>query len=801
MSFWRQLTSAARRLRFQPGFAAAAIGTLALGIAAPTALFAVVNATLLAPLPYPRYQDLYTLRTYMTDGRFTNGGVANEELNQLLRIAPAISASANVMRVEDAIVTDGDARQVSSFAVFSPGFFELAGLPMAAGSAFALEDFNRGAARRVVLSQRLWATMFSADPRIVGSTIRLGSGSAQVAGVAAAAFDLPHDADLWVNRYQQENIGHSFTAYIRLQPGATAATIASPLAQVFTTLAKKYPDQEQNRAFVVHSLRDDVLGQVKPIIVMAFVATALLWLLALVNVANLWLARGTARGREMAVRSALGASRWNLAAQLLAESLVIAAVAATVGFGVVYASVRLMARLGAELPRVAELAFTPQVFLFGVLAMGIAGALVALAPIALVGDGGLSSAMKEGGRSGTQNRATQRLLGAMIAGEVMLAIALVAGAGRLLVSIDHLLAIDPGFVSDGRLVADVLLPREYFGPRAVIWAADTRERLLAAGADRVAFASAVPLGREWDTTILVDILGRPTAPENRPNARLRTVSPEFFDVIGARVVAGRGFTNDDRRETERALVVSQTWAKRFLPGLDPLRERIAVGGFDSSLTADEQRAQALPIVGVVSDVQYTDVMQPDEPVLDFVYAQAPVLRASIVITTSDGHPERHSAAFRNAIRSADSAVPVETSLLAASTSRSVAWSRVGLFLMTAFGVMALVLAAVGIFGVTSFVVGQRRPELAVRMALGSSRMAVFGLVLRYGGQLAAVGAVLGLAVSWWSGRLLEKYLFQVRAENVAVIGGSIVVVLLVTLVAMLQPARDGARSALQDLLR
>ncbi len=319
----RELTVAVRRLRHNPSFFFAAVITLAVGVAASTALFAVVNATLLRPLPYPRAQDIYAVRTTMTDGRFTIGLVASEEMSELRRATDAIGASALVQRRDDTLLTETSAQQVTSFGV-SEEFFELFAVPMAAGRAFVADDFAAAQRSRVILSTKSWRTLFGASPDVVGRTIRFAGGSALVVGVAGAAFDVPRDADLWFAQHNQDSIGHAFDAFVRFKPGRTPESISAAMPAMWNGLAKKYPDQARNRVFVMRPLLDAMVGDLRPVVLIAFAATGLLLLLAIVNVANLMLARGRARAREMAVRTALGATRWGIMRPLLTESLLIA---------------------------------------------------------------------------------------------------------------------------------------------------------------------------------------------------------------------------------------------------------------------------------------------------------------------------------------------------------------------------------------------------------------------------------------------------------------------------------------------
>jgi len=796
------LVAAFRQLRHQPAFAGAAVVTLALGVAAPTALFAVVHATLLRPLPYPASPDIYTVRTTMTDGRFTIGLVASEEMSALRRATDSIAASALMQRLDDTILTEAGARQVTSFGV-SEGFFELFGLPMAAGRGFTAEDYAAPGRSRVVLSQRAWRTMFGASPSVVGTTIRFARASALVVGVAPESFAIPREADLWFAQHNPNSIGHAFDAFVRFKPGASPAALAGQLVPMWADLAKKYPDQAKNRVFVMRPLLESMVGDLGPILLIAFAATGLLLLLAMVNVANLLLARGTARAREVAVRAALGATRWSAIRPLLAESLLIAAAATAIALPLAFAAVRAIAVMGgAALPRVEGLQLDPRVFLFSALLMLVAGMLVGIAPAVTMAKVNLTDVMREGGRSGLQGRVTRRLLGTMVVVEVALAVALVAGGGRLLLSLQRLLAIDPGFTSEGRLAVDVLLPPQtYSDPaRLAAWSTEAERRLRAVGATGIGVASSLPLGHEWDSTTFVDITNRPTEPASRPNARLRIVSPGFFPVFGIRMLAGRSFTADDRLGGAPVAIVNRAWARKFIPELDPLRERINPMRFATRVDG-RFVARDAEIIGVVEDVPYSDVTKAAEPTVYVSDAQVPTWRRSIVITAADGRPERLIPQIRAELARLDPQVPIEFEPLSQIVSSSLIWPRLGVLLMVTFGVTALVLAATGVFGVIAFVAAQRSGEMAVRLALGATSGHVFRLIVRHGGTLALQGLVGGVLLAWWTGGLMGRYVYEVSPGNWLVLGGSAAVVLAVSLGATLPSARRAAITPPATVLR
>jgi predicted permease len=800
----RQLTIALRRLWREPAFSAGAVSVLVIGIAAPTALFAVVQATLLRPLPYSRANEIYTVRTTMTDGRFTIGLVASAEMNALRRTTDLVVQSALIRRDNVTLSTDAGARDIVAYLV-SPGFFELFGGPMAVGRPFNDEDLKSWMGSRVVLSHRAWRSFFGGDPGVVGRTIRLAEGPGSlVVGIAPETFAIPRDADLYIAMPIDDSIGHMYDAFVRLAPGVTPEIVQPRLTGMWNDLARQYPDQAKNRIFVMRPLLDAIVGDVGPVVVMAFTATGLLLLLAIVNVANLLLARGTARAREMAVRAALGATRRDLVVQTVSESLVMAGAATALAIPLAYGTLRMLVAVGGSaLPRVDGMRLDVPVLLFAAALMIIAGVVVGLAPLLTTGAGRIAALMNEGGRSALQGRTTRRILAGMVVAEVALAIGLVAGAGRLLLSMRNLVSIDPGFTAEGRLAIDVSLPvRPYLREPARVseWLAQAEARLRALGATRVGAASSLPLRPESDSTTFVDITGRPTDPASRPNGRLRVVSPGFFDVMNIPIVAGRSFTADDRFGGEPVVVVNEAWARKFIPGLDPLRERVSPGSFGRRVDGKYVPLDAA-IVGVARNVSYAALTAPAEPIVYVSAAQVIRARQTLIITTADGHPERLIPQIRSALTAIDPLVPIGFESMADAVSKSLTWPKLGVLLMSTFGIAGLVLAASGVFGVIAFVAAQRSGEMAVRMALGATRGRVFRLILGQAGALALGGLGIGVLLAWWMGASMSSYVYQVAPANILVLGGSALLVFAVAIGATLPSAKRAAATEPARVLR
>ena len=782
-----ELKLAVRSLLRQPSFALAAIGTLALGIAASTAVFSTVNAALLQPLPFPDAANIYSLRTEITDGRYTSGLVGPAELLDLTASTDDIMVGALGRRLNETLVTEGGAFQAALYGV-SRDFFRLFDARIAHGRGFAPDEFEPGPPRAVILSHRAWHRYFGGDFALVGQRIQLSGMTMPVVGIAAPEFDFPSGTDFWFSMHvRPDDVSHLFEAYIRLRPGVPIGAVAGPMARVMTDLGVKYPDQNRNRVFVATPLLETVVGDLGPVLLIAFAATGLLLVIAAVNVTNLMLARAAGRAREMAVRTALGATRMRLAKQLLLESSVLAGAGGMLGIAGAYAGVRALDALGTEdLPRLASVPFDLSVLAFAAIAVIVTGLAVGVVPALVAVRADLMPVINEGGRSGTGGRLSRRALTGLIVAEIAVAIALVAGAGRLVRSFENLSNEHRGFTSEPRLVADVALPfMQYREPaRVQAWLDDAAARLGALGITRVATVSSFPLRTEWDSTTFVDLVRNPsTDPHARPNARMRRVSADFFDVMDIPILAGRAFTPQDRHGTEPVIIVSQAFADRFLQGRDPLREQVTIPGVHAAVVDGRWHNERIRIVGVVADIRHEGLGEAPEQTVYLAQAQVPARRLSLVAEGGDMSVEALAPAVHDALSELDARVPVEVTTLSDVVDASLSRQRLGMILMAVFGVAALALAAVGVFGVIAFAVSQRTGEMAIRLALGASTQRVFWIVMRHGAALTGAGVALGLLLAWWTGGLVSAYVYEVAALDPLVIAGSVLAVGFVAIIA------------------
>jgi predicted permease len=799
----QDLRFALRSLRRAPAFPLAAIATLALGIGATTAIFSTLNAVLLKPLPYPDAQDLYNIRTTLVDGRVTTGLLSNGELSRLNAPGLAIVRAAGLQPNDLTLLRqDGTPQHVRVYGV-SEGFFELFGLPMTLGG-FTHDHFvppaplppgappGPGVPPLVVISHRVWRDLYSSDPSIVGQPIRFAEVATTIAGVAPKDFDTPHGGDFWfAQRLAPDDINHFFDGFMRLQPGATIERANAEMASVMSGLARDFPASDANRAYVTKPLVASVVGDLGPILLIVMSATGLLLLLACVNVTNLLLARGAARAREMAVRVSLGASRTRIVRQLLTESALLSGAGAVIGVGLAYAGVRALLALGAsKLPRLDAVTFDGRVLIFALAALVISGLLVGFAPALRLASTDVRTLMGESSRSASGGRVTGRWLSAMTVMEIALAIVLVAGAGWLVRGFAGLRTTDLGFVAERRLIFDVSFLGARYPNGDTVRASSQQlvDRLAALpGVTAVGATSNFPLKNAPEGSLIAALHGEPLDPARPIGTRQRFVSTGYFTATGTRILKGRNFGPDDRPNTTPVAIINQAFVKRYLAGREPIGLRFAAG-----YPAPDPRNEVL-VVGVVEDVRQKSVSDEAEPAFYAPLSQVPFRRQTVVIATSASDSSTLTAVLRDEVQRFDPQIAVEIEPVAALVAATIQRQQLGMTLMLIFGTVAVLLAAVGIYGVVAYAVSQRRNEMATRLALGATPASVFWLVMKQGSMLALAGTVLGLTIAAASGRIVSSRVYAIRAADPAVLGGAVVLVLCITALATMIPAWRASR--------
>jgi len=803
----QDLRYAIRKLASAPAFTLAAVATLAIGIGATTAIFSTVNATLLRPLPFAHADDLIALRTRYPDGRVTTGLTAAAELARIRDAQGSVVGIAGFGSSPfEATLLRENAPPVKAEVTFvGAGFFELFGLPMTLGTPFTAEQQapiargnNNGPGPQpvIVLSHRVWTELFGSDPQIVGKTVRFAElNGVVVVGVASRDLDVPAGTDFWANaRFDPQDIGHGLSAILRAKPGTSLPRLRSELAVTMVGLARDFPVGEAGREFVAQPLVADIVGDLGPTLLIVFGATALLLLLACVNVTNLLLGRGAARAREIAVRTALGASRGRIVRQLLTESFVVTVLGGITGLGLAFAGVRALQTLGAsKLPRMATVPFDANVLGFAAIVLVISGLILGLAPALRLARTDLKALINESGRSTSAGRGTIRMMGVMTVAEVALALMLVAGAGWLVQSFSRLRATDPGFVAEGRLMVDVRPdPQSVRGPDQLLaWTRNLFDRLRAIpGVTSVGSTAAFPLRGQLDSSVTVLFQGDPEETSRTQGTRLRLVTPGFFSAMGVPILSGRDFSDDDRRNTAPVAVVNRAFVRRYMSGKDPLRTSFTWG----YPTIDPKSTRT--IVGVVGDIRYKSIAEEAEPSFYVSQGQFPFPRQTVILATRTADPSALASlatTTRAEIARIEPQLAVDVDTLSHYVGATLTRQQLGMTLMLLFGATALVLAAVGIYGVIAYASAQRLGEMATRLALGASPGQVFWLLMRRGQTLAALGVVIGLSAAYAGGRAVASMVYGIHASDPLVLATATLVVVAITWVATAIPARRASR--------
>ncbi|HEX3703034.1 MAG TPA: ABC transporter permease [Vicinamibacterales bacterium] len=793
------LRYALRQMRRSPLFTATSIVTLAIGIGATTAIFSTVNATLLRPLPYRHPEELVSVRTRLSGGRITTGLLSPVELTALgAPNLPIVRVAGLSNQPFDAtlISPDGTPTQVLLTSA-TEGFFELLGLPMARGRGFIHEEEinpGPGAPLFVVLSYRAWRTMFGGDPAIVGKTVRFAEVDAPttVVGVASPSLDMPHDTDFWVNfRLNPLDVWHGIDAVVRVPPGTRIEKVRSELSVVMAGLARTTASDE-GREYVVRPLVTAMVGDLGPTLLLILGAAGLLLLLACVNVANLLLARGTARMREMATRAALGASRRRVVRQLVTEAAVLATAGAVAGLGLAWGAVRILLAFGAsKLPRLDRVPFDGRVLLFAFCVLLFAAVVMGAAPAWRLAKTDIRGLLNDGGRSATAGRGASRLMSALIVGEIALAIALVAGAGWLVQSFARLERTDPGFTAAGRLVVDVRPTKIINAPvDGLAWSHALMQHIRdTAGVALAGAASTLPLRADRDPSGTVEIRGELSDPNHPVGAHMRIVTPGFFAAMGIRLLEGRAFTVDDRQQTAPVAVVNRAFVRRFIGGRDPMAAQFTFG----YPKTDPQSLRS--IVGVVDDVRYVSLGEQAEPIFYVSQDQVPYpfTRHAVVVTAQHGDAEALIPAIRFALKRFDPQLVVAFAPASAIVAATLERQSLGMALLVIFGATALTLAAVGIYGVIAYAVAEREAEVATRLAVGASPRDVFRLMMSTGQRLAVAGIALGLTIAYAVGRVVAASVYGMRPDDPIVLAGAAALVCAVTILAIAIPAHRASR--------
>jgi putative ABC transport system permease protein len=750
-----------RALRRRPGFAAIAVVTLALGIGANTAIFSLIDALILRPLPFPAFGRLEIIQGLNRNTGGLEQPASFDEFRDWSRESRSFRRLAAVSPRWKFTLSGGAESEEIGGQFVSGGFFDLLGVPPAAGRAFTAAE-HESAAPVVIISDGLWRRRFGADPGAIGHILMLDGEPVTIVGVARPRFEFLEQAEVWVplerNPFSRSRRYVRMLSVVgRLRDGISPQAAAAELDAIAVRLAQRFPDSNAGIGVRMVPLREALAGKVRPALLTLLGAVALVLLIACANVASLVLARAVERRREIAIRAALGASRSRRMRLVLAECLLLS-FAGAVG-GLLLASVALPLLLSVNplpFPSYAAPRLNASVFAFD--------AAVALATGILfgaIGGGGESpqNAQHGDGRIGTATRGARRLRGVLVAGEIALALVLLAGAGLLLRSVGRLLSVDPGFSPRSAVAFQIALPNaRYRDPvRRAAFARQLESRVAALPhVTAVGRVTRLPLmSSAKNITTFLTVEGRPTPPEQRPEIDFRRASTTYFAAMKIPLLKGRLMTEEDIANGNPSVVVNETFARRFLPREDPIGKRISTA--TSTGEGDWQT-----VVGVVGDVHHLGLDSSPRPEVYYHVDTSPP-SGPVYVVRADADPLALIPAIRAAVAALDPDIPVsDVATLDDLVSESISPRRVALSLLGALALLAAALAGVGVYGVVSFTTSQRNREIAIRVALGATRPSIIRMVVAQGGRPVAAGIAFGLAAAAAATRLLSGLLFAVR---------------------------------------
>jgi predicted permease len=781
-----------RRLRKAPGFALVAVATLALGIGANAAIFSAVNAVLLRPLPYPEADRLMVVNQ-VWKGR----PVVISPLNFLDFEKETKSFDALAVYDTDGATLTGRGEPVQlATGETSAAFFDVLRVTPALGRFFRAGENGPGQNRVVVLSQGLWRERFGGDPSALGQDLILDGVPHTIVGVAPPGFDFPRGRALWRpleydKRFRTESRGAWYLSAIgRLRAGPSAESARAEAATIGARLAAAYPASNEGLGLTVRPFKEAMVGNVRTPLFVLLGAVGLVLLIACANVANLLLSRAAAREGELAARSAMGAGRGRLVRQLLTEASVLGAMGAGAGLVVAaWGADLILALQPRDVPRLDEIRLDPTVVGFTLACAFLTTVVFGTLPAILATRRSSALALHEAGRGLLSGRGGRVRRGLAVA-EMALAVTLLAGAGLLLRSFSQLRRVDPGFRPDSVLVFRLGLPEGRYAEgsaQSLFYrrALDAFDAL--PGVQSSAATMAVPLrGFGFNFSFAVD--GRPeVSPAQQPSLETRVVTASYFRTLGIPVIKGRGFAETDDATAPHVVVISREAMRRHFPGQDPIGQRIQLGW-----RASKDTHVGGTVVGVVGDVKEGGLDQEHPAEIYVPHAQQPVGGTDVVLRTTVP-PLSLGAAVRSAVHDLDPDLPVaRLETLSQVVATSIAQPRFYTVLLSAFAGTALLLAALGLFGVISVGVSQRTREIGVRMALGARSREVLGLVLREAATLAVLGIAVGLAASLALSRTLSTLLFDLSPTDPLAFAAAPLVLLLTAIAAALLPARRAA---------
>jgi putative ABC transport system permease protein len=794
---------AARKLFRTPGFTTITVATLALAIGATTAVFSIINGVLLKPLPFPRPDEIVAVGSYGREPRLSSMSPLDfidyrDQSRSFVGMAAINTGTTNL--------TAAGAQPLRLNAAWvGAQFFELLGVNPALGRPFAVNEDAESAPRAAVLSDRIWHSQFNGDRRIVGQTISLDGNLYNVVGVAPPSLTYPNHPDVWLPlkfeswMVSPDNRGaHFLTGVARMKPGVTVDAASGDLATIAGRLATQFPESNGEFRGGAKLLADQLIGDVRRALYTMFGAVGFVLLIACANVANLLLVRAAGRETEMAVRTALGAGRGRIIRQLITESVLLSLAGTLIGGAIAAWSVDAVVAFGPRgLPRLDDIVIDARVLGFSVVLAVVTGVLFGLVPALHAGRTELGQMLKESVRGSSGRRGAQRTRSMLVISEMALAVVLLVGAGLMIRSFVKLIKVDPGFRTEHLVSFAVSLPdlKYPYDRDRNRFAGSVTERLAAfAGTQATAVSFDRPLQRRG-IRLGFDIDGRPSSPgDRRMVTGVHPVSASYFSALGIRLVRGRLYTHaEESFSVPPVLVVNEALVRKYFPNENAIGKHLTLGiGHDTAQKGTEVTTRG-EIVGIIADVKQLDLAAPAAPDVYVPFGVLPLNDMNFFVR-STVETGAITAAIRSAVRDLDPEMPIyDVSTMDQMIAESVSQPRFYMTLLGAFATLALLLAALGIYGVISYVVSQRTRELGIRIALGATRERVMRLVLNQGLALTIAGIAIGLAGSYWLARLISKLLFGVTPADPLTFGSVASVLLAVAWLASYLPARRAAR--------
>ena len=788
-----------RGLWKHPGFTAIVVMTLALGIGASTAIFSVVNSVLLKRLPYRTAERVVAIQEINPDGKRIQTTSANfldwRAQNTVFEHLAAIKQTTTNLALSDS------AERIE-LAQTNANFFDIFGITPQYGRFFMPQDEKAGHEPVVVVSNVLWVRRFGSDPSLVGRPITLDGRNYTVIGIAPHGFQYPDKTELWLpplqlapELYPNQDVTQTrgmgyLTAVALLKPGITVPQAAGEMETITARLRQQYPNTNNRRFNRVVSLHEHLIGDTNKVLWLLLGAVTFVLLIGCANVANLLLASGASRAKEMAIRTALGASRLRVMRQLFTESTILALAGGAVGLLIAFWGLAAITKLlPGNFPRLHEIGMDWRVLAFTFAASVLTGILFGLAPALQISRTDVQETIRETGRGASGSLRQSRFRQGLIVVEVALSVVLLAGAGLLFRSFLQLQSVETGFVSEQVLTARLT-------PSGTSYANNSDyvrfyNQVLAKvstvpGVQDAGLINTLPLDKGPTAGFRVE--GRPvTTPDKWPSANYRVVTPNYFRAMSIPVVQGRAYTERDNENSPRVMIVNQELADSAFPGENPVGKRLTFGNFDNN------QPVWFEIVGVVANVRSLELREEPASELYFAGLQDMWPAMSLVVRSSVEHGSL-SASVRQIVNEVDKSVPVSNvKTMDHVVSQSITQPRFNLFLLGLFGTVALLLSAAGIYGVTAYTVTQRTHELGIRLALGAQVSDVLKMILGQGMAVIGVGLVLGLVAAFGMMRLLRSLLFGVGENDPVTFVAITVVLLLVALVACYIPARRATK--------